>query len=411
MVDLPRFAFRSRNRFAAAAAALLCCVASPVLAQEGQENIVISAAYTADVAGVVDGGAKRGARYLDNVDIVADLDLDGLVGWSGAKAHFYFLNNLGGRPNDLAGTVQGVDNIEVGRRRAKLYEAWVEQSFLADRAALLVGFYDLNSEFYANDASGLLIAPPFGIGSELAATGPNGPSIFSSTALAARLRMTVGKGYAMAAVFNAKAGSIGDRGGVDTSFNDGVLAIAEAGHAIDGGKLAIGAWTYSKRQLRFDADLFTPPLPNRRSHGAYVLAEARLAGTDESRAVTGFVRAGLSDGRTSPFKGGWQTGLLIDRVFAGRPDSQFSIGIAHAYLSSAYRRTAPAGSPRFKGTETGFEITYSDRVLPFLTLQPDVQYIRNPAGDRSLGDAVVLGLRATFAFDFAWSGKSAGHGR
>lgn len=40
------------------------------------------------------------------------------------------------------------------------------------------------------------------------------------------------------------------------------------------------------------------------------------------------------------------------------------------------------------------ELTYSDRIAPFLTLQPDVQYVRRPGGLRDVDDALVLGLRA-----------------
>ena len=98
------------------------------------------------------------------------------------------LNNSSGMPNGDAGTAQGVDNIEVSRHRTRLFEAWVQQDFAGAAASVRAGLYDLNGEFYANDSAGLLIAPAFGISSELAATGANGPSVFPSTALAMRLK-------------------------------------------------------------------------------------------------------------------------------------------------------------------------------------------------------------------------------
>jgi porin len=145
---------------------------------------------------VVDGGLATGTRWLDNINMTATLDLDRIAGWQGGTFFVNVLNNLGGRPNDLVGSIQGVNNIEVANTRLKVYEAWIEQAF--GNVTLRAGLYDLNSEFYQNDASGLLISPPFGIGSELSATGPNGPSIFPSTALAARLAAKFGKGYAQA---------------------------------------------------------------------------------------------------------------------------------------------------------------------------------------------------------------------
>ena len=116
--------------------------------------------YTADIAGTVRGGTARAGRALDNLDVILDGDLGKLVGWRGATLHGYLLNNSGGVPNDLAGTLQGVDNIEVGRPRARLYELWLQARFAEDRGSVLAGLYDLNSEFYATEASGLLLAPP-----------------------------------------------------------------------------------------------------------------------------------------------------------------------------------------------------------------------------------------------------------
>src|SRR6185436_17136544 len=150
------------------------------------------------------------------------------------------------------------------RPRLRLFELWLEQDFADGRATARAGLYNLNSEFYANEAAGLVIAPAFGIGSELAATGPNGPSIFPSTALGARVNVNFGEaGYARAAVLNANSGVIGDPGGVDWSFGDGVLTIAEAG--IEGpSRLGVGLWRYSERQddIR-DADAAGAPLARR----------------------------------------------------------------------------------------------------------------------------------------------------
>ncbi len=48
--------------------------------------------------------------------------------------------------------------------------------------------------------------------------------------------------------------------------------------------------------------------------------------------------------------------------------------------------------------ETAFEITYSDNVTPFLTVQPDVQMVVNPAGDTGRDPVVVVGLRVRFKY-------------
>src|SRR3546814_14121631 len=77
--------------------------------------------------GNVAGGHRRGARYLDNLDLVFEADLDRLAGWTGAQLHVYGLYNNGRSISELAGDTQAVSNIEAGVRALRLYEAWIDQ--------------------------------------------------------------------------------------------------------------------------------------------------------------------------------------------------------------------------------------------------------------------------------------------
>ncbi len=346
---------------------------------------------------VADGGDRRGARVLGNVELTADGDLDRLIGWRGARVRVHLLNNHGQMFNDLAGTLQGVDNIEVSERRTKLYEAWIEQRFAGDRVSLLIGEWDLNTEFYQNDSAGLLIAPAFGMGSELSATGPNGPSIFPSTALAVRVNVAIGQtGYLQAAIVNARAGVLGDAAGIDFSMNDGVLSIIEGGSRRSG-KLAIGLWRYSRPQDDLRA-LDASGAPVRRiSQGAYLIVERRLTGND-TRGVDFFLRAGISEGRTTAFHGGFQTGVLFRGPLAGRPDGQLSLGVAQGVLSTNFRDNLRDAGERPQPAETGFEITYLDQLTPFLAVQPDLQYIHRAYTNGGSRGVLVLGVRLIASF-------------
>ncbi len=380
---------------ASAAAVMSLATAFSAQAQETSDSAwTHEVVYTADVIGPIDGGASKAGRFLDNLDLMADLDLDKAVGWSGGSAHIHVLNNSGGQPNDLVGSLQGVDNIEVSRQRTRLYELWLQQDF--GHGSVRAGLYDLNSEFYVTDSSGLLMAPPFGIGSEFASTGPNGPSIFPSTTLAVRVRGEFGQGgYVQAAVLNANAGTIGDPHGLDMGLDRGALMIAEAGR--DGRtRIAAGAWKYSRKQddIRDLAANGDPAHAD--AQGLYVLAEQEWSAPDAPGArVRSFVRVGVSDGDTSPFRGGWQAGLLVEKVFAGRPDSAFSIGVEQGLLSSKHRANGADAGFDLGSAESSLEITYSDKLTERLTIQPDLQYIRRPGGDRDADDAIVAGLRLT----------------
>lgn len=379
----------------AAAALGAFCIAGPAAARVADPAWTVSAEYTADVSGVVSGGVSRAGRYLDNLLVALDGDLEQAVGWRGARLHVSGLYNGGGEPNALAGTLQGVDNIEVGAQGARLFEAWIEQD-LGGSASLLAGLYDLNSEFYATEASGLLIAPPFGIGSELASTGPNGPAIFPSSSLAARLRVGDSDAlYGQVAVVNADARTLGDHGGVDTTLDEGVLGIAEAGV---GGpvRYALGVWRYDQRQEDI-RDLTPAGDPDHsRAQGAYALAEGRLYGAaaPDGPQIDAFARLGLSDGDTTDFKGGWQAGVLMRQVFAARPEGQLSFGLHQGWLSDKARANFADAGLNPGRHEEGLELTYADTIGRF-GIQPDIQLIRNPGGLRDADDVVVVSLRVT----------------
>ena len=352
----------------------------------------LQSAYTADVIGVVDGIDTPAGRFLDNLDVSLDGDLERQFGWRGARVHLSLLANGGGEPNAVAGTLQGYDNIEVEAQGLRLYEAWIEQDLADGAGSVLAGLYDVNSEFYATGASDLLLAPPFGSGSELAAPGPNGPAIFPSTSLAVRVRAGSPDGlHVQAAAVNARAGTIGDEGGVDTTLDDGILYLAEAGWS-GPVRIAVGAWRYGEAlaDIRDVLPGGDPALSD--AQGAYLVAEGTVFEAEDAPTVRAFVRMGVSDGDTTDFKGGWQTGLRVDSVFDGRPDSAFSIGVHQGLLSDKARANALDAGTRFGDAEGGIELTYADTFGPF-TIQPDLQWIYNPGGDEDRDPILTAGLR------------------
>jgi porin len=67
--------------------------------------------------------------------------------------------------------------------------------------------------------------------------------------------------------------------------------------------------------------------------------------------------------------------------------------MARAKNASAYRTAQRSGGLETDSAETNFELTWRFAVKQWLSLQPDLQYIRNPETDRTLRDALAVGLR------------------
>ncbi|MEW9856366.1 carbohydrate porin [Novosphingobium sp. M1R2S20] len=354
--------------------------------------------YIGDIVYIGEGKSDGRTFVVHEAEAAADIDLEQLAGAQGLSAGVHFLATAGGQPNEAAGTLQGVNNLEVDQHRLRLYQVWLEQTFAADRASLRVGLTDLNSDFYQNESAGLLLGPAFGLGSELAATGPNGPSTFPSTALTARLSYRVGRtAYGKIAVINAKAGVLGEPNGIDFGMHHSALLIGEVG-TVGRGKLALGAWGYTEAQddiyqVRSDA---SPA--KRTAAGAYLLAEYRLT-EKEAPGVHAFLRVGRSDGATTPFRGGFQAGVLMNGAIAARADSKVSFGVHQGQLSKGFRRLLlDEHGRKAESSEWGLELTYSDNLTPYLAIQPDLQFIRRSFAENGERSTVVFTIRTTIDF-------------
>ena len=391
LANISTFAIISAFAFTAPAVADEAAKAGPTVA--------FTVDYKLDVFGAVSGGVAQKVRHLDDLDIAADINLDQGLGWKGGAVHLEASNTSGQAPSETTGDLQGVDNIEVGARRLRLYQAYFEQSFAGDKASLRLGWSDVSGEFAVVNSAGNLINPSFGMAPELAGGGPQGAGAYPSTALTARLTVKPSEtSYAMVAAVNARVGVWGDAQGAQTSFSDGELIIAEAGWT-GRGKVAVGYWGYTTK-IDDQRDLNSAGDPiKRRSQGVYTVVEQPLnTPADGEPKATAFLRAGLDEGDTQPVKASWQAGVSVDSVVKGRPDSNLSVGITQANLAKGYRSNSQDAGLILTTGETIYEVAYSDRVTSKIKVEPDLQYIQRPSGDRTIKNAVVVGVRFDVAF-------------
>lgn len=366
---------------------------APAEINEEQGPILLQVTYTGEVIGNVSGGLERGSRYLDNLDLVLEADLERVAGWTGAQLHLYGLYNNGASISELVGDTQALSNIETGVRAVRLYEAWIDQK-LGDKASLLVGLYDLNSEFDALDASGLFVGSAHGIGTEFAQSGQQGPSIFPVTSLTARVQIEPAEGWAVrAAVLDAVPGDPARpaRTVIRIDGEEGALLVGEVQAPLGAGgkgKLLLGHWRYTAAFDGIDGNGAA-----RGNAGSYIRAELPLTDRPEGK-IDAFARVGTANGRINMFDFFTSAGLKFTGWIPGRGEDEFGIAIAAAFTSEPYR-TATDASP----TEVALEATYRTQLTPWLAVQPNLHYIRRPSADPTIPDAFVIGLRSQVSFD------------
>lgn len=362
---------------------------APAEIDEDHGPLLLQLTYTGDVAGNVGGGLRRGARYLDNLDIVLEADLENLIDWKGAQVRLYGLYNNGASIGDLVGDAHAVNNIETGTRAVRLYEAWIDQK-IGESLSLRAGLYDLNSEFDSLDAAGLFVGSAHGIGTEIAQTGENGPSIFPHTSLAARVALTPATGWVVrAAVLDGVPGNPArlKRTAVRLGNGDGALLIGEVEAPLGGGKLLVGHWRYSAEFEGHDGNAIA-----NRNAGTYVRAEFPLAESG-GRRIDGFARFGTANGQINMFDRFLSGGLKFSGWVPGREDDEFGLALATGFTSEAYRAATASGA-----SEIALEATYRAPLRDWISVQPHVHYIVRPSADPATRNAVVLGLRTEISF-------------
>ncbi|MCS6947890.1 MAG: carbohydrate porin, partial [Steroidobacteraceae bacterium] len=232
-----------------------------------------------------------------------------------------------------------------------------------------------------------------GVAPTLAQTGLNGPSIFPITSLALRWRGASERLTWQLALFDAVPGDRDNPAqfGVHLSGREGALLIGEIGAAVPGwDKLAVGAWTYSERFAPIDDD--GSAAPQRGNDGLYLIGETTLLERGE-RKLRAFVRLGHASARFNPIDFYAGAGLTWHGLLPRRPDDRFGLAVAFARNSDRFRRFAAASGAPVERAETAVELTWRAPLGSWLTLQPNLQYVRNPGMRPDLDDALVVALR------------------
>jgi porin len=370
------------------------------------------------------GGVRPGGTYTSNLNLQASVDGAALFGWPDTIGYLDALWLQGGLPSNFIGDAQGVSSISAPNA-VKLYEAWVQKNFVENHLSVLVGLYDLNSEFYTLQSAALFLNSSFGIGPEFALSGAEGPSIFPDTSVGIRIAFKPTEGVVIrTAVLDGVPVDRpnGSRGIFEAG--DGALIVGEVafvdrpqdatrqasrrlriGRQSNLGaydqKVAIGGWYYT---ATFDDLSATQsngqPVQHRGSGGVYAIAD-KLLYTDPgnpARKLTVFVQAGLGDNRVDRFGTYFGAGLTAPGVIASRAADELGLAVAYARNGSHYMTAQRTQGLPVTNAETAIEFTYLVQVNSWLAIQPDLQYVVTPNTTPTIPNAWAFQVRFEMSF-------------
>ncbi len=411
----------------------------------GNYGITLGVTDSENLLGNLAGGIKQGATMQGVATGTLEIDTGKAFKLQGGTFHITALQ-LHGQPltGPYLGDLQAANGNE-GEDGTRLWEMWYDQSFDYSRADIKIGQQSIDDEFIVSQYSGLFVNTmagwPLVPSDDLYGGGPAYPlaSLGGRIQYKATVNQTI-----LAGMFddNPGGGAFGDdaqaldRNGAKFNLNTGALVIAEYRYAVNEptvgdivqtnqppaaglpGTYKIGFWydTASFPDQRFGTDglsLASPasngdPKMHKRNYSLYAVADQTVwqSAADSSRTLNIFARLMGAPETQNLIDFSFNGGVTLAAPLPGRDSDQAGIDFGLGKVSGRAAALDRDDGVTAQGTEELVELTYQAQVTPWLTLQPDIQYVINPdAGiqdqanpTHDLRNEFVAGARANVTF-------------
>jgi porin len=376
----------------------------------GKYGVTISGIYTGEVFANLSGGKRTGAIAEGLLELDLDIDLSKSLGLKGGSLHFAGFEIHGsslskGYTGDLS-TVSSIDAYDT----ARIAEYWYEQWMFDGRFSLKIGQFLTENEFYYSDYSNLFACGAFGAYPFLVNNYPFAPSYpMSAPAIRLSWHATQQLNFKIGLYSGSTLSEQTNNSGLpNIRARDGIMTFWEADYLVNHEADATGLPSTYKLGFmfhsRYDGALNSnPDSVDRSSYGLYATVDQAIwqkRMTDKQAKAPGlglFCRIGFSPPEFSFISRYLDAGFNYNGLFRGRNEDIFGVGITHSGISREANRINLERGSHYT-SETLIEVTYTAKLTPWLTLQPDFQYIVNPGATFTARNATVIGLRSTLTF-------------
>jgi len=376
--------------------------ARPLIEAHG---VAFNSGYTCDVLGVVAGGGPDGTFYAGLLDFGVNADFEKLLGWEGASFQTTWLWLSGSGPADqLANSPLGLSGI-AGYPTLRMLELWFQQEFHDGKISLRFGQLAADSEFLVSDYAGLFVNSTFGWPLITSANLPNGGPASPMGTPGVRLALQPAEWltFRTAALQGNVFPQEVNLHGFDYSLNaqTGFTFLAEAEASWGGagksaalpGRFKPGAW--------FQTGESADPLSAQTSagnFGIYAVLDQMLFREKGDEGLGFFGRVSFAPPDRNVYSFYFDTGFTYRGLVPGRDGDTAGIALGFGKTTPGWEREVSANGGIPGGSQTVLEATYQIEITPWFLLQPDLQFIIQPAGQSDLPNSLALGARATLVF-------------
>jgi porin len=410
----------------------------------GNYGVTLGIVDSENLLGNVAGGVKQGATLQGVTTSTLDVDTGAAFGLQGGTFHVSALQIHGQELSPSYLDDLQTANGNEAEDATRLWEIWYDQAFDYSRVDIKIGQQSIDNEFIVSQYSGLFVNTMAGWPMLPSADLYGGGPAYPLSSLGARLRLKPSDSETILAgafddnpgggTFDDDAQAL-DHNGARFNLNTGALFIAELQYAINEptvgdmvqngsqpsalpGIYKIGFWydTAFFPDQEFGTDglsLANPnsngePVMHKGNYSLYGVVDQTIwqSTVDTSRTlnVFGRIMGAPSDQNLIDFS--FNGGVTLTAPFPHRDNDQVGIDFGLAKVSSRVADLDRDAGVTARGTEELFELTYQAQVKPWLTLQPDLQYIVNPGAgipdpnnlSQNLSNELVVGVRSVVTF-------------
>ena len=389
--------------------------------------------YVGEVGSNLKGGYNDDttARYSDQFALGVKFDLQKILGWHDAEAKVTITERSGRNiSNDRIGDPRGgtfSSSQEVwGRGQTyRLTQMWIKQKYFDGALDVKVGRFGPGEEFnsFPCDFQNLAFCGSQ-VGNWVGGVWYNWP--VSQWALRVKYKLTPDV-YAQIGAFEQNPSNLEPSNGfkLSGSGTKGVLLPVELVWTPKinqlPGEYRVG---YYKSSAKADdvyegADGQAQPLSggayksHDSKHGWWVVAQQQLTAHngDKNRGLSVFANLTVHDKATNYIDNYQQFGFTYKGPFDARPKDDIGIGVARIHVNddaqdrrrlvndlSGITDYDNAGYLPVQSTEYNAEIYYGFHLADWITVRPNLQYVKHPGGINQVDDAIVAGLKVQSSF-------------
>lgn len=399
------------------------------------QGVDVIVGYVGEAATNVHGGYNhdRTARYTAQWALGTHLDLQKLLGWNDAEFQLLVTerngNNLSNEriSDPRAPQLSSVQEVWGRGQTWRLTQLWYRQKFFDSALDLKLGRLGVNEDFasFACDFQSLSFcsAPIGNVAGDVWYSGP-----VSQWGL--RVRYNLDEQWAVQiGVYEQNPSNLSTGNGfkLSGSGTKGALVPVEViwkptlgGQALPG-EYRLGYYHSSASANDVYDDVngapqaLTGQAPQSRSskHGAWIMGQQQLTTHrgDPSRGLSVFASVTVHDKATSGIESFQNLGAVYKGPFDARPKDDIGIGVARLKVNDAVTKRQHLINQRsgiddydnplyvpVQHSEYNIELNYGVHVTDWLTVRPNVQYVRNPGGVYEVDNAWVAGLKLQASF-------------